>query len=191
MRYRFYLWLVLSLGFAVSACDQSRVDGSGATGERTNAADDVLARLERTVVPVINFQDIPIEEVIDFLRMRYHEVEAGEPERGGVSWIIKSRMNGPADGSAEDLGTLEPDQVPKINYSAKDVGLLTAIQEIARQAHLDVYLTNVGMVICKPGESPLPVGKMAGEEVWKTIHKEVLPQMPKTRGEQVVPPPGQ
>ena len=30
----------------------------------------------------------------------------------------------------------------------------------ASEAHLDVYLTNVGIVVCRPGESPLPVGTL-------------------------------
>jgi general secretion pathway protein D len=149
-----------------------------------------MARLEKIVIPVVNFEDASIEEAINFLRMRSFELEAGEPERRGVSWIIKSRRSDPADSRAEDLGPVEPNQVPKINYSAKDVGLFTAMEEIARQAYLDVYLTNVGIVICGPGESPLPVGKMDGEEVWKIIHKEVLPHTHKTEGEQVVPPNG-
>ena len=178
MRCRVHLWLILSLGFVASACDRSRVDGSGATEERPNAADYVMAKLEKIVIPVINFQDTSIEEAIDFLRMRSFELESGEPERRGVSWIMKSRRS-----DAGGLEPVEPNQVPKINYIAKNVGLLTAMEEIARQAHLDVYLTNVGIVICGPGESPLPVGKMDGEEVWKTIHKEVLPHTSKAEGE--------
>jgi hypothetical protein len=190
MRCRFHLWLILSLGFAASACDRSRVDGNGATEERPNAAGYVIAKLEKIVIPVINFQDTSIEEAIDFLRMRSFELEAGEPERRGVSWIMKGRRGDAAESSAGGLEPVEPSQVPKINYRAKDVGLITAVEEIARQAHLDVYLTNVGIVICPPGEPPLPVGKMDGEEVWKTIHKEVLPHTHKTEGEQVVPPNG-
>ena len=182
MRCRFHLWLILSLGFAASACDRSRVDKSGATDERPNAADYVMAKLEKIVIPVINFQDTSIEEAIDFLRMQSFELEEGEPERRGVSWIMKSRRSDAANSSAGGLEPVEPNQVPKINYSAKNVGLLTAMEEIARQAHLDVYLTNVGIVICGPGESPLPVGKMDGEEVWKTIHKEVLPHTSKPEG---------
>jgi hypothetical protein len=90
-----------------------------------------MAKLEKIVIPVINFQDVSIEEAIDFLRMRSFELEAGEPESRGVSWIIKSRRSDAADSSAGGLEPVEPNQVPKINYSAKDVGLLTAISGVS------------------------------------------------------------
>jgi len=167
-----------------TSSEASRVVGSGATEARRDAADYVIAKLEKIVIPVIDFEDLSIEEAIDFLRMRSFELELGEPETRGISWINGNPMRDPADNSAEALGPVAPNQVPKINYRAKDVGLLTAVEEIARQAHLDVYLTNVGIVICGPGEPPLPVGKMDGEEIWKTIHKEVLPHTIKTEGEQ-------
>jgi hypothetical protein len=186
MRYRFHLWLLLSMVFAASACDRSRVDGSGATEKGLNAADYVMAKLEKIVIPVINLEDASIEEAIDFLRMRSFDLEEEPPERRGVSWIVKSRRVNATDSNAGGLEPVEPNLVPKINYSAKEVGLLTAIEEIARQAHMDVYLTNVGIVICPLGDPPLPVGKTDGEEVWKTIHKEVPPHMRKTEGEQGV-----
>jgi len=160
MRYRLYLWLILSLSFAASACDRSRVDASGSTEEGLNAADYVIAKLEKIVIPVINLEDASIDEAIDFLRMRSFDLEEGPPERRGVSWIVKSRSVDAADSNAGGLDPVEPSQVPKINYSAKEVGLLTAMEEIARQAHLDVYLTNVGIVICPSGEQALPVGKV-------------------------------
>ncbi len=139
-----------------------------------------MSKLEKIVIPVINFQNATIEEAIDFLRMLSCELESGEPERRGVSWIIKSRRSDVDGSSFGGLDSVQPSQGPMINYRAMDVGLLTVIEEIARQAHLDVYLTNVGIVICGSGDPPLPVGKMDGEEVWKTIHKEVLPHASKT-----------
>lgn len=182
MKHRFHLWLILSLSFFASACDRSRVAGSKA---RPDAADYyAMAKLSKIVIPVVNFQDTPIEDAVDFLRMCSFQMEGGPPEQRGVSWIIKSQRNDAADNCAGD--PVDPDEAPKINYSAKDVGLLTAIEEVARQAHLDVYLTNVGIVICHPGESPLPVGKGPGEEkVWKTIHKELPPKDAKQKGKAI------
>ena len=182
MRSRIHLWLILSLGFAASACDRSRTDKSSATEERTNTGDYVIAKLEKIVIPVINFQDASIEEAIDFLRMRSYDCDTYEPEKRGISLIINNRRSDASDGGADDLKLATPNQVSKINYRAKNVGLLTAMKEIARQAHMDVYLTNVGIVICGPGESPLPVGKLDQEEVWKTIHKEVISNANKTEG---------
>ena len=151
--------------------------GSGATEARPDPGNYVIGKLEKIVIPVIDFEDTSIEEAIDFLRMRSFDLEAGEPEKRGISWIVGGRRRDASGSSAGELEPVRPNQVPKINYRAKDVGLLTAVEEVARQAHLDVYLTNVGIVVCRPGESPLPVGKMDGEEVWKIIHKESRSEM--------------
>ena len=45
------------------------------------------------------------------------------------------------------------------------------LAEVARQAHLDIYLTDVGFVICQTGDPPFPNGKAENGEVWKTIYK--------------------
>ncbi len=157
--------LVLSICLAVSACDRPKLDaGNLATEEPAKAGNDIVARLEKIVIPVIEFEEVTVEEAIDFLRMRSFELEPGEPERRGVSWIVKSA------GGVTGAGEANP--LPKIRYRARNVGLLTALEEVARQAHLDVYLTNVGIVICQAGDPPLPARKMEGEEILKTLHQE-------------------
>ncbi len=132
--------------------------------QRADAENNTVARLEKIVIPVIEFEEVTVEEAIDFLRMRSFELELGEPERKGVSWIIKSAGDVPGTGVAKPL--------PKIRYRARNVGLLTALEEIARLAHLDVYLTTVGIVICQAGDPPVPVGKMEGAKILKTLHQE-------------------
>ena len=159
--------LILSLCLAASSCERSHVVGSGAAEKQPRAGDYVMSKLEKIVIPVIEFEDTTIEEALDFLRLRSFELETGEPEEKGVSWIIKSSSSG------TEHGIENANPVLKINYRAKNVGLLTAVEEIARHAHMDVYLTNVGIAFCRAGDPPLPVGKMDGEEIWKIMHKEI------------------
>lgn len=137
---------------------------SVAAEEQSYAGNELVASLEKIVIPVIEFEEVTVEEAIDFLRIRSFELEPGEPERKGVSWIIKSAGGVPGTGKANPL--------PKIRYRARNVGLLTALEEIARLAHLDVYLTTVGIVICQAGDPPVPVGKMEGAKILKTLHQE-------------------
>jgi hypothetical protein len=183
-----HLCIAILLALGASGCKKTPVLERAAIPTQQDGAAYFVSKLEKIVIPIIDFEDISVEEAIDFLRMRSFDLEEGPPEQRGISWIIKPSRD--IDGkSASQINREGPNTIPKINYRAKDVGLLTATEEIARQAHLDVYLTNVGIVICGPGESPLPVGKMDGEEVWKTIHKEALSHARK-EGEQVVPPNG-
>ncbi|OYV06591.1 MAG: hypothetical protein CFE26_05460 [Verrucomicrobiales bacterium VVV1] len=167
MRDRFHHMLILSLCLAASSCERSDVIGSGAAEKQPKAGAYVMAKLEKIVIPVIEFEDTTIEEAVDFLRMRSFELETGEPEEKGVSWIIKGSS------SATEHGIEGSNPVLKINYRAKNVGLLIAVEEIARQAHVDVYLTNVGIVVCRAGDPPLPVGRMEGEEIWEVMHKDI------------------
>ena len=58
-----------------------------------------------------------------------------------------------------------------ITYSAKNVGLLDALAEIARQAHIDIYLTDIGIMFCQMNKPPFPNEKSEKGEVWKIIYK--------------------
>jgi hypothetical protein len=177
---RFHHPLILSLCLAFTACDRPKVVASVVAEEQANAGNDIVGRLEKIVIPVIEFEEVTVEEAIDFLRMRSFVLEPGEPEWRGVSWIIipKRGVGGPP---AANSNTGEPpaplltdasNPLPEIHYRARNVGLLTALEEVARQAHLDAYLTTVGIVICRAGDPPLPVGKMEGEEILKILHQE-------------------
>lgn len=164
MEQRFHHSLILSLCLAFFACERPQVVVSVAAEQQADAGNDIVARLEKIVIPVIEFEEVTVEEVIDFLRMRSFELEPGEPERIGVSWIVNSAGGVP--------GTEAANSPAKIRYRARNVVLLTALEEVARQAHLDVYLTTVGIVICRAGAPPLSVGNMEGAEILKTLHQE-------------------
>jgi hypothetical protein len=172
MKFCRHYWLIFLLCFVTSTCGKPQEVSNDADTKRQDVTSQVVAKLEKIVIPIINFEETSVEEAIDFLRMRSRELDAGPTEQRGISWIIKSSSPSVADKYDAEVGPGEWSQVPMINYRAKDVGLLTAVAEIARQAHRDAYLTNMGIVLCRQGEQPLPVGMMDGEEIWKILHKE-------------------
>lgn len=133
--------------------------------------DAVVAHLNRIVIPRIEFDRASVEEAIDFLRSRCADVDPDpDPARRGISILTKR------PGQADQNTTTDPG-IPanpgsiKITYSGKSVPLVVALSEIARQAHLDIYLTESGIVICQMGDPPFPNGKAEKGEVWKTIYK--------------------
>ncbi len=132
---------------------------------------EVIDRLQSIVIPKIEFDHTSLEEVVDFLRQRSLELESGtDPERKGISMLIKhpGKPGSPATtypNNAANPGGLD------ITYSAKDVHLLDAMTEMARQAQLDIYLTDVGIVICQMDDPPFPNAKSGKGDVWRIIYK--------------------
>lgn len=71
---------------------------SAVAEQQSDAGNDIVARLEKIVIPVIEFEEVTVEEAFDFLRMRSFELDLGEPERKGVSWIVNSTGGVPERG---------------------------------------------------------------------------------------------
>jgi hypothetical protein len=176
---RFHHSLILSLCLAFSACERPKVVASVAAEQQPKTGNIILARLQKIVIPVIEFEEVTVEDAIDFLRMRSFELEPGEPVRNGVSWIVipKRGVGGPPavkSNTGEPPGPLLSDvsnPPPKIHYRARNVGLPTALKEVARQAHLDAYLTTEGIVVCQAGDPLLSVGKVEGGKILKTLQR--------------------
>ena len=146
--------------------------------------DGIVARLNRIVFPVIDWDDITLSEAVDYMAIRNIELDPErDPSKKGVSIIIKSHElkggnNAPGNKAAVELG------LTTITYSAKSVPFTTLLAEIARRANLDVYVTGVGIVICQGGDTPFPNSKAEKGEVWETIYKsKATPTQPR-RGEQ-------
>lgn len=61
-------------------------------------------KLRRIVIPQVNFEDITVEEAIDFLRQRSQELDVTEtdPSRKGVDFVIRG-SSAPMGGAAGDL----------------------------------------------------------------------------------------
>lgn len=138
--------------------------GDGGAGEW------IIARLDRIVIPKVECEKATVEEVIDFARIRSIELDP-ESSKGptGVSFIIsqpKRREGAPAPALAEDN---DPGQ-RLITYVSKNVILTQLLTEIGRQAHLDVHVTDVGIIMCAPGHPPFPNPKVQEGSITKTLY---------------------
>ena len=130
-----------------------------------------VAKLNRIVVPRIEFGQVSVEEAIDFVRMRCFELDPEpEPARRGISFLTKRPKQAGKNEAPDSVPPSSAESI-KITYSAIAVPMLLVLAEVARQAHLDIYLTDVGIVICQIGDPPFPNGKAEKGEVWKTIYK--------------------
>jgi hypothetical protein len=61
-------------------------------------------KLRRIIIPIINFEDITVEEAIDFLRLRATELDTSEtdPARKGIGFVIRKPNNAAIEGSGLD-----------------------------------------------------------------------------------------
>jgi hypothetical protein len=130
----------------------------------------IMAHLDRIVIPKVECEEASVEEVIDFARIRSIELDP-ESAKGptGVSFIIcqpKRREGDPVPALAEDK---DPGQ-RRITYVAKNVTLTQLLTEIGRQAHLDVHVTDVGIIMCAPGHPPFPNLKAQEGAITKTLY---------------------
>ena len=141
-----------------------------------------LQRLNRIVIPIIEFDHDSIEEAIDFLSARCVDMDPDpDPTHRGVS-ILTKRPRQPVQPEI----AANPERII-ITYSGKAVPFLVALAEVARQAYLDIYLTEIGIVICQIGDPPFPNTKAKEGEVWKTIYKSKAKPTQPRKGEHAVP----
>ena len=136
-----------------------------------DAANAAVARLNRIIVPIIVFEKNSVQEALDFLWARSVELDNEEldPARKGMSSVEKVPVGTGAEYKTSDGFFRWPEQGFTISYEAKNVPLLTALAEVAKQGHVDCYLTDVGVVICQPGDAPFPNIKADKGKVWKAI----------------------
>ena len=120
---------------------------AGAMGEEEPVVDagrleptawEILAKLEGTVIPEVDLTGATMNDAVNVVA-----------ERGGVSFVLKG-----GEGDVAKAG--------KVTYQGKDVRLLDAVAEIARQCGRDAYVTSSSILLTDEGAEP-------GGEVWKVV----------------------
>ena len=64
------------------------------------------AKLREIVIPVVDFGDTTVKEVVDFLRRRTRELDASEPDsakKGVLFTLLQPRLEGAVAGIDEEL----------------------------------------------------------------------------------------
>ncbi len=79
-------------------------DGRAGEVTQSSGAAMINEKLRRIVIPQVNFEDITVEEAIDFLRQRSQELDviSPDPSRKGVDFVIRG-SSAPQGGAAGDL----------------------------------------------------------------------------------------
>jgi len=134
-----------------------------------DAGSEALAHLNRIILPRIHLEESSVDDALDFLWARSVELDTLEldPTHKGFTPIKKVPMGKmPSDGVAR-----WPDQGFKITYKARNIPLLEALAEVTNQGNVDCYLTDVGIVICQPGDAAFPNSRAAKGKILKTIHR--------------------
>lgn len=111
-----------------------------------------IQKLETTIIPVIDFQNITFDEAFDFLRLRMRDLDRDDlsPNNSrGISFVVRTPVpeaeeNAPSpDGFAD---TSKPGARRINNYQAKNISVAEALRELCRQAKLSAYIPPIGKV---------------------------------------------
>jgi general secretion pathway protein D len=117
-------------------------DGYGSPTETAGVA-YITEKLKNIVIPLIDFEDITVEEAIDFLRLRAAELDVTEldPAKKGVNFVVRRPRAAAASGP--DAGLL-PGAGDALPLAASDPGALRIKELRVRNVPLAVALKYIG-----------------------------------------------
>ncbi|MCH7227588.1 hypothetical protein [Haloferula sp. A504] len=158
---------ILSILAAVSLCSCDRTKPTPVPESEheisegpANPGDAILAKLDRIIIPVIDFEDTTLWEAMDYLSIRAIELDRDtDPEYRGVSIVTKVREN---DQPHPEFAMIR-------QLKRTDIPWTEALIESCQQANAEAYLTSVGFVICRNGQAPFPNFKAEEGEIWKKL----------------------
>jgi general secretion pathway protein D len=112
---------------------------TGGAIEGSDGVAYITEKLRRIVIPVINFEDITVEEAIDFLRLRAAELDVMEtdPTKKGINFVIRRPRAGAA--APVDAG-LDADAGDGLPLAGGDPGALRVRELRMRNVPLAVAL---------------------------------------------------
>ena len=157
---------------------EGKAGGEAAVVKDDLVAKVVLAKLDRIVIPVVDYENTSVEEALDFARVRMaeYDLDRKKPERMGVSFVIrrpKSPAAAEADGTGDDegeagLGAPVDHDLRRVTYHGKNVRILDLVTEIAKGGGVDAYVTSTGIIL-------LPEGAVPDKGVvWKVLRKTAV-----------------
>lgn len=113
----------------------------------------IFNRLNNIIIPFVDFENTTIEEALDFLRLRFREIESDSTEaRQGMSFVIRKPST--ASGSDNDDDTLDAElpTIPDWNRTpillrGRNLTMLQILDESCRQSNLRWEITARGIII--------------------------------------------
>ncbi len=131
------------------------------------------------IIPSIEFHETPVEDAIEFLRIRSAELDTAEvdPERKGVNIVLKSSPGwGAGVVSLSDPAAFSFGATPRISLKMKAVSIGDALQLVAGLSGLEVKFEDYAAVLSPPEEDVAGLLK-AIEEARKAIGAKEVPSI--------------
>lgn len=119
----------------------------------------ITEKLNRIVIPQIDFEDATVVEAIDFLRLRAAELDTAEPDpaRKGINFVIRR----PRPGAAADAGTaptapdaaIDPGTLRVRELRLRNVPLVIALKYICDQTKLRYKVDDFAVTLVSQSEA--------------------------------------
>ncbi len=109
----------------------------------------IAKKMKRIIIPVIDFEDMPLEEVVDFLRLRSVELDKEAPEDNrGVNFVIRHLRH--VDGEKQPL--------PHVTLKVRNVSVFAAVSLITQQIGYRCVVDQFAATLLPQGDdAPPPV----------------------------------
>lgn len=126
---------------------------------------DVLARrVESTRIPKIDFQNITMDQALEYLRQRSAEIQ-----RHGTT--SPTRITQPTPGPAGATSGIGPGS-KRLTLKATNITTGDALRACCRLTGTDAYLTSVGTLIVQKGHKPFADPDENRTLIWYPIHRQ-------------------
>jgi hypothetical protein len=133
------------------------------------------AFLDSVMIGTYGFRDDDLQSALHYAinRSRESDSKEADPRRKGIAVMIRISADKDCEGSVGNFNDL-PDDLKKVrlNYHPqKSITLTTLLTVVAKQVNLDLYITSVGIVYCRPGLVPFPTARGTMGKIYETLLK--------------------
>lgn len=130
--------------------------GGGGSSETNSRQQSITSKLKNIIIPVVDFEDVSVEEAISELRQRSRELDNTELDlnKKGVNFIIRAAKSSSTDndlGDEESFGSADPSVARISELKLRNVPLIQVLQFICDLAQLRYRVDEYAVTL-------LPVG---------------------------------
>jgi general secretion pathway protein D len=122
--------------------NEARVTDSGSAQEERRGTELMVARLNRIIVPRIDFRDATVRQAVSFLQQQSRSLEAGSQDEAGINIVLKLPTTSAPPPAVDEFGEtsatpLSPSE-SRITLNLTRVPLYEALRYVATLAGLKV-----------------------------------------------------
>ncbi len=154
------------------ACERAKDPQAAGTADRGSEippdpkpVPEFIQRFVAIRIPILQFNDAPLEEVLDFVRSRMFELDPeDDPNKKGISMLSVGFAAGDNDAHAGQPRSTRP----KTPYSATNKRVDEIFIDLAKLYDIEFHVTIVGVVVTPSGKAPFPNPKAEKREFYFT-----------------------